>query len=466
MAKLTPKSVLLFAGSDPNLQILKLGSTVGGSPTQSTDPDVLMANAAKGWGGATYDVNSGQYKLPIGSEMNGLDYSISYYLKQLQQSGIAEWTSTQDYHVSNITKDPSSTKIYTSLSNNNTNNVLTDTNNWKFLADLQALSSLYSLENRNAIINGDFRISQYGPSITNPTNGQYVLDRWRTIYGGSGMQCVVSKQFFTPDEIRGPGLYSPNYARIVISNFGTSSYGLNFTQPIEDVRTFAGQTITVAFGLRSSVNNKSFDIGLVQNFGVGGSTAVTIPSQTVTATNTNFNRYVLTFTIPAISTSATIGNNSFLDFVVQIPTAGGTGTFDFDHIGNTLFTYSTTYNIRPLSIEYLLCKRYYRSSYINAPAGTIQTGIPTSTLNAYQLRDSLVRFDTSMRIAPAISIYSPVTGASGVVSVISGSAADKAVSATSITQDYFNIYSTQLTGSGNSYLDLAAQYHYTANAEL
>ena len=133
MAKLTPKKIELWGTSDPYSTIQKVGSLVAGSPVTSTNPDILMQNAPNGWGGATFDTFSSSYTLPIRQEMNGLDYSVSYYLKQLQQSGIAEYVTDQEYFENDLVKEPSGKNVYSSLIDNNIGNSLADNTKWKLV---------------------------------------------------------------------------------------------------------------------------------------------------------------------------------------------------------------------------------------------------------------------------------------------------------------------------------------------
>ena len=142
MAKLQPKAVVkTFASEEinPNLEPTPIGEWAGGGAvTPSLDPEVLLENASQGITKMTLQSGSSNVILPPASDIAGLYYSFTYFLKALQQSGIAEYSTAQDYHLNDITKLPNGSKIYRSLVNDNIGNPLTDITKWEEL-DLLAL---------------------------------------------------------------------------------------------------------------------------------------------------------------------------------------------------------------------------------------------------------------------------------------------------------------------------------------
>lgn len=179
MSKLSPKALpSLFALSDA---IRVFASSIGGTPVSSTNPEEILANANVGWNGATLGPSS-QYKLPIEEEFNGLDYSFSYYIQQILQSGFSEWTTNALYWLTpspSIVKDPSSSKLYISLKNSNTGNLLTDNASWSLLCDLNDLTLIAQYLKTFNVANGIPKLNssnQYpaldGSLITNINNAQ------------------------------------------------------------------------------------------------------------------------------------------------------------------------------------------------------------------------------------------------------------------------------------------------------
>jgi hypothetical protein len=159
---------------------------------------------------------------------------------------------------------------------------------------------------KNKIINGDFYINQRGFSSTS-TNTTYGFDRWSIFLSGGPV--TYSAQTFTAGSAPVAGYESTNFARIVTSQSGTSDFAF-LSQPIEDVRTFAGQTVTLSFWARSSSGTPNVGFHFNQTFGSGGSSDV-LTSAGVTAITTSWARYSKTVTLPSIA-GQTIGTGSYL----------------------------------------------------------------------------------------------------------------------------------------------------------
>lgn len=149
MAKLQPKAVVKpFASEEtnPNFEPTPVGQWAGGGAvTPSLDPEVLLENASQGITKMTVQSGTSTIILPPASDIAGLYYSFTYFLKALQQTGIAEYSAVQDYHSNDITKAPSGSKIYRSLINNNIGNPLTDITKWEEL-DLLALKQATTIQ--------------------------------------------------------------------------------------------------------------------------------------------------------------------------------------------------------------------------------------------------------------------------------------------------------------------------------
>jgi microcystin-dependent protein len=142
MAKLESKAITkLFATEEINadLQPTPLGAWAsGGAVTISYDPEVLLDKVAEGLTTMTLQSGTSNIILPPGGDMAALEYSTMYFIKSIQQSGIAEYSAIQDYHINDLTKAPSGFVIYRSLINENIGNPLSDSTKWEAL-DLLAL---------------------------------------------------------------------------------------------------------------------------------------------------------------------------------------------------------------------------------------------------------------------------------------------------------------------------------------
>ena len=123
---------------------------------------------------------------------------------------------------------------------------------------------------KNKIINGDFGIWQRGTSFTNPSNGTYVADRWFVAYeNGTVTSSSVTQQTFTPGTAPVAGYEGSYFLRRTYTTLGTATLS-RLDQKIEDVRAFAGQTVTISYWAKSNASVSLINYA-VQNMGTGGS---------------------------------------------------------------------------------------------------------------------------------------------------------------------------------------------------
>ena len=141
MAKRQTKAIIKpFASEEINPAFLPspIGQWAGnGAVTPSLDPEVLLENASQGITKMCIQ-QDGQKILPPAGDISAIQYSNDFRITALQEHGIAEYSAVLDYHLNDITKAPSGSKIYRSLINNNIGNPLTDITKWEEL-DLLAL---------------------------------------------------------------------------------------------------------------------------------------------------------------------------------------------------------------------------------------------------------------------------------------------------------------------------------------
>jgi hypothetical protein len=280
---------------------------------------------------------------------------------------------------------------------------------------------------KNKIINGDFGIWQRGTSFTY-TAGivQYTADRFKTQHQGSGGSITVSRETFAAGQTDVPN--NPSYyLRTTITTLPTSGVNSDIIQNVEDVRTFAGQTVTFSFYAKASTS-KTLECVIGQEFGSGGSgtvyTSVTLSSSTV---GTNWARFTGTVTLPSI-TGKTIGTSSFLSCYVRVTNPATGLTWDLANVQLEAGSVATSFQTATGTIqgELAACQRYYwRSNYATAVAyGSFSQGFTTSTTNI----DAFIQYPVPMRVAPTSIDYANL---GGVDSSYSGSA----VSAVSLTTD-------------------------------
>jgi hypothetical protein len=205
-------------------------------------------------------------------------------------------------------------------------------------------SSGYGQAGKNKIINGDFTINQR--AFTSTTATGYNFDRWRMTRSGGTI--TVSPQTFTLGAAPVAGYEGTNFCRLdVTGQSAAGDYAIE-TQYIENVRTFAGQTVTVSLWAKTNAA-AAFAVDVYQDFGTGGSPSATVQvTGQKTATTTNWTRYSFTFAIPSIS-GKTLGanNNNFLALRIWA-SAGST----YNSQTNSLGTQTVTLDIWGVQVEY------------------------------------------------------------------------------------------------------------------
>lgn len=169
-----------------------------------------------------------------------------------------------------------------------------------------AWSPVNLAQSNNAVINGAFDFWQRGTSFT---SSGYTADRWNLSTGNSTSPSVT-RQSFTLGSAPVSGYEGTYYADIAGTLANASTGYLNWEQKIEDVRAFAGQTITLSFWTKGSTAGTA-NTNIIQNFGSGGSSQVFVLN-TNFAITTSWTRIVQTIAIPSIA-GKTIGTGSYLD---------------------------------------------------------------------------------------------------------------------------------------------------------
>jgi hypothetical protein len=176
---------------------------------------------------------------------------------------------------------------------------------------------------KNKMINGDFGIWQRGTSISLSSGGRvYGADRFNCQSNFSAGTSTFSQQAFTAGTAPVAGYEGSYFGRLTAGS--TASY-FDVGQKIEDVRTLAGQPVTISFWAKASAST-AMSILLQQNFGSGGSASVD-SSSAVTIT-TSWVRYTFTTTLASL-TGKTIGTGSHVGFYL-LTTGSVTGSQTFD----------------------------------------------------------------------------------------------------------------------------------------
>lgn len=264
---------------------------------------------------------------------------------------------------------------------------------------------------RNKIINGNFDIWQRGTSLASGTSLRFLADRFRN--NSVGSTYTASQQSFSVGQTNVPNNPSFFYRTVVSSVAGSNNFA-TLAQPIENVQTFAGQTITFSFYAKTdSTKNISVEFG--QNFGTGGSPSSAVEGIGVQKLNltTSWQRFVVTANIPSIS-GKTIGtNNNDILYVNFFFDAGSnfnsrtdnlgqqSGTFDIAQLQLEEGSVATPFEVRPIGTELALCQRYYQV------IGAIR-------IYGYQVAGSELaaplNYMTQMRASPSVTISNFTVG--------------------------------------------------------
>lgn len=318
---------------------------------------------------------------------------------------------------------------------------------------------------KNKIINGDFSQWQRGVTFNNVSTGDYTADRWITALrlGAGGHTINITRQSFTLGSAPVAGYESAYYLQVQRSVAGDECY---FGQKIEDVRTFAGQTVTFSFWAR--VTSGTFTMARVflnQQFGSGGSAETDNIGAIIPTLTTTWQRFTSTVTVPSIA-GKTIGTNSNLYLLFQLGNVNNTATLQFWGVqveaGNAVTPFTPAGGGFP-GAELALCQRYYYRIIPNP-------GTSYCRFSSYAPADSttslavLIQPAVTMRTVPNVLEYSNLTLYGGgfatfTNAVISVDCAPQliqiGVSGSGMTQ--FRPYALLANNTSNSYLAIGAE---------
>ena len=335
------------------------------------------------------------------------------------------------------------------------------------LADTIAGTEIEGLMGRNRFINGDMRIWQRGVSFSasGGVGKLFCTDRWFVERSTSTMACAKQDTSASDRAIIGP---VPSYMRVTVAaSSGAGHYAL-LAQDVEDVLTFAGQTVVVSGWFRAqSTMNISLEAIQVTNGG-SGNPAFATASQQVTTTW----RY-LSFVVSIAAFTQAINPGSRLrlrfwlsggsDWASSTNVGTQNGYFDFALLQAEQGVVASPFERRFEAIETLMCQRFWEKSYdIGVFPGAASSfgrcgefiGItPRNAGNSY-----LQKFLVAKRVTPAITVYASETGAANSVSQDDGTNA-AVTTLSAVGQTGFQL--TYANSSGR----YGASFHYVADAE-
>lgn len=215
---------------------------------------------------------------------------------------------------------------------------------------------------RNAVINGGFSIWRRGSVFAGVTSEAYTADRWHFSTNSDDVADITCESF-TPgqDEVDG----DPAAFLRLSFTAGASGTRNNLLQTIENVRTFAGQTVTLSFWARASfavIMTPMFQ----QSFGAGGSSTIAT-SLDWEGLSTDWARIVRTVTLPDIS-GQTLGDGHGLRVNLRLP-AQLSGEIDIACVQVEAGGVATPFERRPAALELALCRRYFERLSVRTENG-------------------------------------------------------------------------------------------------
>ena len=240
---------------------------------------------------------------------------------------------------------------------------------------------------KNTIINGAFNVWQRGTSFS-VTSAVYTADRYRC---SADTATTFSQQAFTAGTAPVAG-YEATFFLRAATGAGTSY--VDVAQPIEDVRTFAGQTATLSFWAKanSATTLVSF---FRQSFGSGGSADVDTSGSSLSLT-TSWQRFTFTVAIPSIS-GKTIGTGSFLMPVLYCNSGAASKSIDIWGVQFEAGSVATAFQTATGTIqgELAACQRYYQRFDFDTDGLTGFFGNAYSTTAVALIRDLAVPLRTT-----------------------------------------------------------------------
>jgi hypothetical protein len=245
---------------------------------------------------------------------------------------------------------------------------------------------------KNKIINGDFGIWQRGTSFAGLVANAFTADRF--LVNTSGATVTVSQQTFTPGTAPVAGYEGRFFLRCeatVANDF------VGMVQNIENVQTFAGQTITISFWAKAAAAN-TLRVYVTQNFGSGGSANLQTQGTPDLTLTTNWARYSVTLAVPSVA-GKTIGSGSLLAVQIYNPN-NEVSTIDLWGVQAEAGSIATPFQTATGTIqgELAAAQRYYWL------IGGGATELALSNFAYFNATDArgVVQFPQTMRVSPTV----------------------------------------------------------------
>jgi hypothetical protein len=259
-------------------------------------------------------------------------------------------------------------------------------NNWNTVS--QAIS-------HNYIINGAFDIWQRGTSFS--LANAFFADRWIR-YTASGA-AAITREAFSAGELGAIGFGDASH--YMKMDFTTGANFQGTAQRVEDVRTLAGQTVTLSFWAKgTNPGTGGINVYIDQDFGSGGSSRNRNLSVTRVLTS-DWQRFTVTGTLGSMA-GKTIGAGNYIEITFR-QTGVSADPWELNIWGVQLEAGSVATpfrrNANSIQGELAACKRYYTRFGGQIANQNYGTGQAQTTTEA---RVPL-RYPEEMRATPTIT---------------------------------------------------------------
>jgi hypothetical protein len=249
------------------------------------------------------------------------------------------------------------------------------------------------------IINGAFDFWQRGTSFTSSTVFPfYAADRWISQCTSSGTWTITAtQQAFTAGTAPVQGYEGSFFYRHATSSGVTDGANI-IRHRIEDVRTLAGQIVTISYWAKASAAITGYAPPFIrQNFGSGGSANVDTPFNSHTY-STSWVRYTASVTLPNV-TGKTIGTSSYLELVLTLPN-NAASTLDIWGVQLEAGSIATPFrrNAPSIQAELAACQRYYYRVNTELGTGGLIAGFGAADGNT--IADIIIPLPSQMRVNP------------------------------------------------------------------
>lgn len=329
--------------------------------------------------------------------------------------------------------------------------------------DDDLLALLSQMIGRNQLINGNFDNFQERTSGTLQQQEVYTADMWNCACLGAGATCNWGIGTVPFGEIPGARHY---LGFNVVAGVTAAWMG----QKIERVETLANGKSTFSFWMRCNVAGNKIGLRLMQNFGNGGSAAVTVESAELKTLGAAFQKFTVVFDMPSVAGKVLGSTTDYLYLVIDLngagyggQLAGQVGLFELAQAQLERGSIAHPFVRREPAVELLLCQRHWEKSYdLGVYPGAASTfGRCGEFVNATRNGASayLIKWAVRKRSTPSVAIYASETGAVNQVSQDNGTG----VTVNSITSSgETGCQITYSNGSGR----YGASFHYVANARI